>query len=460
MNVRGLAVAMFCAAVPFTLSCAQSDEFDTAGSATPAQSSTGGAATVGVGGLGGGVNATGGHSGGFAGNPMVTGGSAGQPETGRPVAGHRRRGPRRPAAAAHPARPRPAAARRPRAGGRQSRLDDRRHHGQPGGRPAARRQSGAPAAARRNRAAARAAPAAAPAPSAARRARPGGSTGATGGTPGATGGTTGATGGSGPARRAGGTIVPLYTDPTDRSWTAIVTAALAHPTVEVVAIVNPADGPGPSKSADYTTGIATLQAAHIKVIGYVATGYGSHSIASMEAEIDSWKSFYPTVQGIFFDEQSNDPADVAHYQTLSQYAKSKGLAYTVGNPGTDVPDAYIGALDTMMVYESDGLPSIASLKAWSAYAPSNFGIIPYKCSMDAAFVKQARQYIRYIYLQSDDLPEPVGLADDVLQRPLGRAGIAEAVGARRPARRARGVPAGPACRAWRGIRFLRSARLA
>src|SRR5206468_8570816 len=103
---------------------------------------------------------------------------------------------------------------------------------------------------------------------------------------------------------------------------------------------------------------------------------------------------------------SNDPADVDHYRTLSQYAKSKGLTYTVGNPGTDVPTSYIGALDTMMVYETDGLPSIASLKAWSAYAPSNFGIIPYKCSMDAAFVKQARQYIRYIYLQSDDLPNP------------------------------------------------------
>jgi hypothetical protein len=126
----------------------------------------------------------------------------------------------------------------------------------------------------------------------------------------------------------------------------------------------------------------------------------------MEAQIDTWKSFYPTVQGIFFDEQSNSTSDVAHYQTLSQYAKSKGFTYTVGNPGTDVPAAYIGAVDTMLIYESDGLPSISSLQAWSAYAPSNFGIIPYKCSMDAAFVKQARQYVRYVYLQSDDLPNP------------------------------------------------------
>jgi hypothetical protein len=231
------------------------------------------------------------------------------------------------------------------------------------------------------------------------------------------GGTSTSTGGSGPVTGTGGsgstsstaagTIVPLYTDPSDSSWNAIIAAAEAHPTVHVVAIVNPSDGPGSSKSSAYTTGIAALQAAHIEVIGYVATGYGSHSIASMDAEMDQWKSFYPTLQGIFFDEQSNSTSDVAHYQTLSQYAKSLGLSYTVGNPGTDVPAAYIGALDTMLIYESNGVPSVSSLASWSAYAPSNFGVIPYAVSaMNTTFVKQARQYVEYIYLTNDDLPNP------------------------------------------------------
>ena len=226
------------------------------------------------------------------------------------------------------------------------------------------------------------------------------STGGAGGTSSTgTGGSTSST--------AGGTIVPLYTDPSDSSWKAIVTAAVAHPTVHVVAIVNPADGPGSSKSSGYTSGIAALQAAHIEVIGYVATGYGSHSIASMESQIDQWKAFYPTLQGIFFDEQSNSASDVAHYKTLSQYAKSVGLSYTVGNPGTDVPAAYIGALDTMLIYESDGVPSVSSLAQWSSYPPGNFGIIPYNVSaMSSTFVKQARQYVGYVYLQNDNVPNP------------------------------------------------------
>ena len=182
---------------------------------------------------------------------------------------------------------------------------------------------------------------------------------------------------------------------------------MAHPTVHVVAIVNPSDGPGSSKSSSYTSGIAALQAAHIEVIGYVATGYGKNPIATMESQMDQWKSFYPTLQGIFFDEQSNSTSDVAHYQTLSQYAKSKGLSYTVGNPGTDVPAAYIGAFDTMLIYESDGLPSVSSLSQWSSYAPGNFGIIPYNVSaMNSTFVKQARQYVGYVYLQNDDVPNP------------------------------------------------------
>ena len=222
------------------------------------------------------------------------------------------------------------------------------------------------------------------------------------------GSSSGGGGGSGStSSTAAGTIVPLYTDPSDSSWDAIITAAVAHPTVHVVAIVNPSDGPGSSKDGGYTSGIAALQAAHIEVIGYVATGYGSHSIASMESEMDQWKAFYPTLQGIFFDEQSNSTSDVAHYQTLSQYAKSLGLNHTVGNPGTDVPAAYVGAVDTMLIYESNGVPSISSLAQWASYAPSNFGVIPYAVSaMNTTFVQQARQYVEYIYLTNDDLPNP------------------------------------------------------
>ena len=93
--------------------------------------------------------------------------------------------------------------------------------------------------------------------------------------------------------------------------------------------------------------------------------------------------------------------------TLSQYAKAKGLSYTVGNPGTDTAEAFIGALDTMLIYETNGLPSTAQIAGWHAkYPPSNFGVIPYATGMNATFVHDARQYVGYIYLQNDNLPNP------------------------------------------------------
>jgi hypothetical protein len=211
-----------------------------------------------------------------------------------------------------------------------------------------------------------------------------------------------------PTTTAGATIVPLYTDPSDSSWSAIVAAKMEHPKVGVVAIVNPADGPGSAVNRGYTSGIPRLTAAGIKVIGYVATGYAAKSPATIKADIDRWKAFYPgQVTGIFFDEQSNKASDVAFYKDLSQYAKSQGLSFTVGNPGTDTAESFIGALDVMLIYESDGLPSTSQMAGWHAnYAPSNFGIIPYATALDATFVKGARKYVQYIYLQSDSLPNP------------------------------------------------------
>jgi hypothetical protein len=220
------------------------------------------------------------------------------------------------------------------------------------------------------------------------------------------GGTTGTT--TPPATGAAATIVPLYTDPSDPSWNTVIAAKMQHPKVGVIAIVNPNNGPGSAASSSYASGIARLDAAGIKVLGYVATGYASKTAAVVEADIDRWKSFYPgQLGGIFFDEQSNRAGDVAHYHELSQYAKAQGLTFTVGNPGTDTAESYIGALDTMLIYESSGLPSASQMGGWHAkYAASNFGVIPYAVNMDATFVHNARQYVEYIYLQSDNLPNP------------------------------------------------------
>jgi hypothetical protein len=205
-----------------------------------------------------------------------------------------------------------------------------------------------------------------------------------------------------------GTIVPLYSYPTASAWSAIISAKTSHPSVPVVAIVNPSNGPGTAVDSNYTSGIANLQAAGIVVIGYVATGYAGRAQTAVQADVAAWKSFYPAVTGIFFDEMSNQAADVAFYQAQDSYARGQGFTYTVGNPGTDTIPAYVGVVNTILVYESSGL---STLPTWYAsYPASNFVVIPYNVpSLDASatsYIASARQEIGYIYLTDDNLPNP------------------------------------------------------
>ncbi len=236
-----------------------------------------------------------------------------------------------------------------------------------------------------------------------------GGTAGVGGSGGSAGSSGGASGAGGSESSGVGTLVPLYTYPSDASWSAIVTAKKAHPSVVVVAVFNPSSGPGSSKDSTFVTATAELQAAGIIVLGYVATGYTARDPdTEVKPEIDDYLAWYPATTGIFFDEQSNTAGDETYYSELDAYAKQKGLTFTVGNPGTDTAESFVGALDMMLIYETDGLPSVSSLGGWHAgYDKKNFGIIPYAVpSLDTTFVAQAKQSVGYIYLTDDDLPNP------------------------------------------------------
>jgi hypothetical protein len=231
---------------------------------------------------------------------------------------------------------------------------------------------------------------------------------ASGGASGASGGSA-ATGGTSAAgtQTAGATIVPLYSYPTESPWSAIVSAKLAHPSVTVIAIANVNNGPSTAVDSAFTSGIRTLTTAGIIVIGYVYTSYGARAAATVKAEIDAWRRFYPAVSGIFFDEESNTSGGDTYYRDLGTYVKSNGMTLTVGNPGTDTGSAYINALDVTFIYESAGLPSTTMLANWrSKYPLKGVGVIPYAANLDLTWVQQARSAVGYIYVTNDDLPNP------------------------------------------------------
>jgi len=203
-----------------------------------------------------------------------------------------------------------------------------------------------------------------------------------------------------------GVMIALYTYP-DSTWDVVAQAKSAHPSVPVVAIINPDNGPGSSRDANYVSGIQKLHAAGVVVLGYDATGYASNSASSVKSVMNTWKSLY-NIDGIFFDEMANWSGEENYYSGLTSYAKSLGYTMTVGNPGTDTLSSYIGTVDNLMIYENPGLPPLSALQGWhTSYDKSNFSMIAFGVnSISTSFLSSASNYVGYIDLTNDVLDNP------------------------------------------------------
>jgi len=205
-----------------------------------------------------------------------------------------------------------------------------------------------------------------------------------------------------------GIMIPLYTYP-GSTWTAVINAKAANPSVPVVAIINPNSGPGASFDANYANGIKQLQAAGVVVLGYDHTSYGARSLADVEADASAYSSWYH-VNGLFFDEMANAPGYEAYYSTLTSFAKSLGEPFTVGNPGSIVPSSYLGTVSSLVVYENQGLPSSSLVSGlYGGYAKGNFTVMSYGVPQPSVSQVQAiSNYAGYLFFTDDGLPNPYG----------------------------------------------------
>ncbi len=166
-----------------------------------------------------------------------------------------------------------------------------------------------------------------------------------------------------------GLAIPLYTYPcftaTQCTWTSVIQARQAYPSVPLLAVINPNSGPGRSKDPNYVQGIKNLQAAGVVVLGYVWTGYGRASLSKVD-QVSSYKNWY-AVNGIFFDGMAYITGSENYYSTLNSYVKSLGMTYTMGNPGTTTLKSYVGTLDSIIIHEDAGTPSLSYLASATFY---------------------------------------------------------------------------------------------
>jgi hypothetical protein len=209
-------------------------------------------------------------------------------------------------------------------------------------------------------------------------------------------------------------LVPAYSYPAGEGlafWNQLLADAGEVP---IVVVANPASGPGTKVDVNYSKIIAQAQAAGIRVIGYVATGYGKREAAAVQRDVDLWKKFYPSVEGVFLDEQSSRSEDFGYYQRISDYASGKiAGALLVSNPGTVCAATYAAQniFDVICVFENaKGFESFVVPESLRTGNKTQFAALPHTQIDEAAavrFLSDARgRGITYIYVTHDTLPNP------------------------------------------------------
>lgn len=176
-------------------------------------------------------------------------------------------------------------------------------------------------------------------------------------------------------------LVPAYGNPCCGDgpfmWGALVGAA-EDSNIRISIILNPASGPGASPiDPNYINPFGTdplldFKAAGGVVYGYVPTTFGERNIVDVKADVDTyydpayWRGSGVQVDGIFFDEMSNDLADVGYYQQLSDYVNSREpAAKVIANPGTTFTNNpsgqttfsvmdYVQTADTLLTFDASG----------------------------------------------------------------------------------------------------------
>jgi hypothetical protein len=203
-----------------------------------------------------------------------------------------------------------------------------------------------------------------------------------------------------------GIMVALYFDPQFLLWDSLIDLKNQYPNVNVLAVINPHNGPGDFKDTTYATEVLKLQSAGITVLGYTFTNYGQRDINLIFQDINKYTLWY-NVDGIFFDEVANFGQE-EYLKTLDDYANAKGASFTMGNPGTDIPPSYIGMMDNYIIYENKGLPDLNSIEErYSELDKEHFSVTSYGVmDFDSNYISALSEFVQYIYITNDDMPNP------------------------------------------------------
>jgi hypothetical protein len=214
-----------------------------------------------------------------------------------------------------------------------------------------------------------------------------------------------------------GALVPayFYPSPGGSQWDQLAADAGRIP---IMAILNPASGPGSAQDPNYVAAVDNLRAAGGQVIGYVHTSYAGRDFdRDIRPEIDDYISWYH-VDGFFIDETTTDPSEphLAYYQQIYDYVHGINPDWTVvGNPGTNTDEAYLTrpTADIMVLFENGTGYDTYTPPDWQAnYPAAQFAHLVYNVpsadTMQTYVSLAASRNTGWLYVTDGNLPNPWG----------------------------------------------------
>ena len=212
-----------------------------------------------------------------------------------------------------------------------------------------------------------------------------------------------------------GLLIPLYLYPADihtnAAFNRVMELKRQFPAVPFWFIANPASGPGDAVDANYTKAIDRLIGSGCVVIGYLPTDYGRRTSEQVQKHLLAWKTMYPRVHGIFFDEMIYEDTEVAvaHQVKLNALAREGGFWPTVANPGTSTPGRYFAAeaADVIVIHESSQLPQEETLHGNyfggnSDFAPHSRAVLLYgRPNPELDAIRMISRHARWVYITHD-----------------------------------------------------------
>lgn len=222
-------------------------------------------------------------------------------------------------------------------------------------------------------------------------------------------------------------MIPLF-DYTAADWSSACTKTGNTGSFIIANAGNPG-GPGTIKDPHWSTNIGYCKTAKTGVLGYVDTNYCKVSLATAEAQVSAWYTWYQAngITGIMFDRTDNpaNPASVtdclsgtksatSYYQTLAQFVHKKALAQTVVynfgvSPATNWAFASTTAAlnaDTIITFENTyAVYTTWKAPTWEAsYSAKHFALIAHHNSgtgQPATFcTSSAAKNLGYVYTTS------------------------------------------------------------